>query len=80
MRGERTSVVQGDQEENVNDSRLRVINAERLILSRSSHQLVGQFCAVIASVPVERRREPEQQFPSTVAGAVGPPLKSKTSQ
>jgi hypothetical protein len=34
-------------------------NAANLIQYRSNHQRVDQFCAVIALVPVERRRETE---------------------
>ena len=59
MRGVQTSAAQEDQGENVSDLRSPATNAANLIRYRSNHQRVDQFCAVIALVPVERRRETE---------------------
>jgi len=59
MRGAQTSAARGDQGENVSDLRSPATNAANLIQYRSNHQRVDQFCAVIALVPVERRRETE---------------------
>ena len=79
MRGERTSVVQGAQEANVNDLKLPAINVERLTQSRLSRPRVDQSYAVIASVPVEQRsKEPETRFPLTVRSCLLC-RKSKTS-
>ena len=59
MRGAQTSAARGDQGENVSDLKSPATNAANLIPYRSNHQRVDQFCAVIALVPAERRRETE---------------------
>jgi hypothetical protein len=59
MRGAQTSAARGDQVENVSDLKSPATNAANLIQYRSNRQRVDQFCAVIALVPAERRRETE---------------------
>ena len=59
MRAGQTLEAQEEREANVSDLKLPAISAERLTLYHSSRRLADQCYAVIALVPVERRRETE---------------------